>query len=183
MKKALCLLLSVIFIFSLTACNNGSKFDKDSVDIEYFAKLGQMPECEYSLGASVAEVKDQLSAAAEEDEEKYFYVDEGENTVLLDNGTYNFYYLKNKESDGISYIVNYATAYGFEIGTVILEVENALADFDYTKEQISNENAFFLLGPAEGNVIKLEFEENTIMFVFQNNALCATAIYLNTDWE
>ena len=57
-----------------------------------------------------------------------------------------------------------------------------MTDFDYKEDDITQENAFFLFGAPEGKVITLEFERYNVMFVFEENALCATAVYDNSVW-
>ena len=55
MKRLLALLLSILTLFSLCACDGGkkdtnSKPSEHSVDVAYFASLGKIPELEYALG-------------------------------------------------------------------------------------------------------------------------------------
>ncbi len=185
MKRLLSLVLAFVMIFIFAACkDNEGKKDFNSIDIEYYANLGQMPECEYSLGESVSKINDELSKQFESSdiEEMVYNVSENGNRVLIDNGQFKYYYLKENEADGISYIVSFDTAFGFEIGTLIVEVKDALSDFEYKTAEISKDNVFFLFGSPDGSVITCEFEENTVMFVFENNALCATALYKTSDW-
>lgn len=185
MKRLLSLVLAFVMIFIFAACkDNEGKKDSNSIDIEYYANLGQMPECEYSLGESVSKINDELSKQFESSdiEEMVYNVSENGNRVLIDNGQFKYYYLKENEADGISYIVSFDTAFGFEIGTLIVEVKDALSDFEYKTAEISKDNVFFLFGSPDGSVITCEFEENTVMFVFENNALCATALYKTSDW-
>ena len=181
MKKILCVLLSLVFVLSFTACKKESKTNESTVDLEYYANLGKIPESKYSLGADVDTLTNELSEFAESEEgaESLYDVSEGEETVCITNGIYNFYYDKDKKQDGINYIVSFETAYGFETGEVILTVKEAIGDIKYTEEEVNEDNAFFLPFISEGSVLKCEFQKNTIMFVFENNALCATAIYQN----
>ena len=181
MKKLFCFLLILAVCLSFTGCDKSENKQAD-VDIEYFAALGQIPECKFMLGDDPEVIKNEFNKLAEENDDNYLYVDEGENNGLIDNGTYNFYYKKNSKDKGIDYLISYDTAYGFKIGTICIEIKDALGDIEYAEEPISSENAFFLMGANEGTVIKCEFEKNTVMFVFTDNALCATAIYTN-DWE
>ena len=186
MKRLVCLLLCFIFVFSFTACGKDDKKEnKNGIDIEYYAKLGQMPELNYPLGTDVEKVKNELSAAAESEEGEHsvYSVTEGENNVLIDNGEVCYYYKKANPEKGISYIVNYGKAYGFEIGTVSLEIKEALKEFNPVEEPLTEENAFFMFGVESGSIIKCSFDENTVLFVFNENALCATAIYVSKEWE
>ena len=185
MKRLVCILLCLVFAFSFTACGNEEKKEKkDGIDIEYYAKLGQMPELNYALGTDVEKVKNELSATAESEEGEHsvYSVTEGENNVLIDNGEVCYYYKKATPEKGISYIVNYDKAYGFEIGTISLEVKEALKEYNPIEEQLTEENAFFMFGVQNGTIIKCEIENNTVLFVFDENALCATALYVTKEW-
>ena len=64
MKKVLSFLLVLTVVFSFSAC--GKRKDKaaeNKVDLEYYAGLGQMPECDYKLGADPDEMVEKLTAA------------------------------------------------------------------------------------------------------------------------
>ena len=197
MKKIISLILVLVLAFCFVGCKNkGEK--ENSIDLEYFANLGQMPEAQYSLGENPQTIIDQLSKEMKKEEAEhgedpthshgheesmfFFEVTEGENNVLLDNGNICYYYNKANKDKGISYIVNYDTAYKFPIGTVILELKNALSDVKFTEEELTEENAFFASYVLDGTVLKAEFEKSTIVFVFQENELFATAIY-NNNWK
>ncbi len=198
MKKIISILLVVGLVFTLCACSQGSKKKENTVDLEYYANLGQMPEAKYTLGEApdtvingLNELKEQAEAEHEEDpnhnhghdeQEFYFEIVQGEKNVLLDNGSICYYYNKSGEDKGISYIVNYDTAFDFPLGTVILEVKEALADIEFTEEPLTEENAFFASYVLDGTVLKAEFENATVVFVFQENELFATAIY-NSNWN
>lgn len=182
MKKVLCVLLSICLLFVFTACSKDEETAKKSnIDLEYYANLGKISECDYSLGANVDTLREELSSFAEsEDGETTLYDEiEGDEVSYITNGNYKFYYKNDSEDEGINYIVSYGTAYGFEIGEIIINVKEKLSGIEFVEEEIDDENAFFLFAPIEGSVIKCEFEKNTVMFVFENNALCATAVYDN----
>ncbi len=193
MKKFLCSVLCIVLCFCFAAC--GKKADKggNTVDLQYYAKLGQMPEAKYSLGenpdtiiADFNKVLEQEEAEHQDDpnhshgheeQEFFFEVVEGEKNILLDNGNICYYYNKTNKDKGISYIVNYDTAFGFPIGTIVLELKKALPDIEFTEEELTEENAFFASYVLNGTVLKAELEGSTIIFVFQENELFATAIY------
>ena len=197
MKKIICLIMCFCIALTFSACGKESPEKKDSIDLAYYAKLGQMPEAKFTLGSDPQTVIDDLSAineqiAAEHEEdpnddhghdeaEFYFEVVEGDKNVLLDNGNINYYYSKDNKDKGISYIVNYDTAFGFSLGTVILEVKEALASVEFTEETLTEENAFFASYVSNGTLLKAEFPNSTVIFVFQENELFATAIY-NDNW-
>jgi len=69
MKKILSLVFSCVLIFTLCSC--GEKEDtgkKATVDLEYYAELGQIPECEYTIGADVETLKKKISEQAKEND-------------------------------------------------------------------------------------------------------------------
>ncbi len=199
MKKLCCLLLSLCFIITLSACKkNNDDTPKATVDLEYYAKLGQIPEAKYSLGTDIDTVVEELTVLkseaesghvddpthshTHEEEEFRFEIFEGDKNVLIDNGNVNYYYNKANKDSGISYIVVYDTAYEFSLGTVISEIKKAVPNVKFTEEDWTEENAFFVSYIIDGTVLKAEFDDATIMFVFQENELYATAIY-NNNWS
>ncbi len=199
MKKLSCLFLCLILIFSLSACSKESnKEDESGVDLSYYALLGKMPEVEYALGENPDVITKELNArlkeendnhkedpnhAHEHDEDEfYFEVVQGEKNVLLDNGHICYYYNKANKNKGISYIVNYDTAYGLSLGKVISEVKDEFSSVEFKEEPISSNNAFFADYIVDGTVLTATFGENVVLFVFQENALFATAIY-NSNWS
>lgn len=188
MKKIVVFFLALSFIFCITGCSDKDKdSNKVKVDIEYYANLGQIPECEYPLGTSVDTFKEETtteSVGANHTHEGIFYnVTEYDDYVFIESNAYSYFYLKDKKAEGVSYIVSYDTAFGFEIGTVSIEIKEAIGDTNHTTEQLTKENAFFMRGMVNGELIKCKYDKNTVIFVIQDNVLCATAIYRNSDWE
>ncbi len=186
MKRIIAIALCLIFIFSLTACKKEyTSSGANAVDVEYYAKLGSMPETTYSLGQDVDTLKTELEEHYNnsEDHHAVFNVVEGEKTVQIDSGTFHYYYYKEKAADGVSYIVSFDKAFGFDVGTVSVEITDALNSFKYTEEDFNEDNSFFVLGINSGKVIKYKFAENTVSFVFVDDALYATALYKTNDWE
>ena len=57
-----------------------------------------------------------------------------------------------------------------------------LSKIKLTEENLSEENAFFASYVANGTVLKAEFDGTTVLFVFQDNELFATAMY-NENWS
>lgn len=186
MKKIFCFLLSLTMIISLAACGKKEKEPTAAVDIEYFAKLGEIPECNYKLGESVDTIQSALSSeeqsAVSAGEEYVYNVSEGEKSVRIDNGSFSYFYEKDKKEGGISYIAAFEKAYGFETGVSLLEVKEALTGFSYTEEAADKDNTFFLMGMENGTVMKYTFESTVIMFVFEDNELFAAAIYNTDNW-
>ena len=186
MKKIFCLMLSLLIIVSFAACGKDKKAETAEVDIEYYAKFGEIPECDYKLGEDPEVIKSDLSAEEEtavgNDEEYPYNVTEGEKSVRIDNGDFSYFYEKGKEDTGISYIAAFDKAYGFETGTSVLDVKESLEGFSYTEEPADDSNAFFLMGLYNGTVMRYTFDSTAIIFVFQDNELFATAIYNTDNW-
>ncbi|MBQ4119596.1 MAG: hypothetical protein IJD45_04320 [Clostridia bacterium] len=199
MKKLFCIILCLVLCFSLSACGEKDK-DKSSnaADLEYYARIGRIPEVDYVLGTDVDKITAELNKRLEEenkkhqedpnhthdhDEDEFFFeVFEGEKNVLLDNGYISYYYTKANKDKGVSYIVNYDTAYGFPLGTVISEIKAAYPDFEFIEQPLDANNAFFADYIMDGTVLSTPFDGNVISFVFQNNELFATAIF-NDNWS
>ena len=187
MKKTACLILSLIMIFSFEACGKEKDNDKtDSVDLEYFASLGQIPESDYKLGQNVDELENELASkdesAVSAGEEYVFAVTEGEKSVRIDNGAFSYFYEKEKKDKGISYIAAFDTAYGFKIGDSLLDVKHSLAEYEYSEEPADANNVFFLMGIENGTVLKYSFDDADIIFVFQDGELFAAALYSTENW-
>ena len=186
MKKIIAIFCIFLLSFSVTACNkDDTSSNTSTVDVEYYAKLGSMPECEYKLGNDIETVKKDLEALYNDEtlDHAVYDVVEGEETVLVDGGDFQYYYYKDKADKGVSYIVNFEKAFGFDIGTVSVEIKNALKNFKYTEEDFNDDNSFFVLGADSGKVLKYQFSSNTVSFVLVNDALYATALYKTDDWE
>lgn len=186
MKKVLALMLSCLFLFCLTGCKDGEtkKNGSGGVDIEYYAKLGQIPENEITLGTKPEKVKETIENRENESEDDHehsgFNEIEGTNNVLIEEGSYDYYYKKANPEKGVGYMVSYAESFGFKTGDIISEVETALKSYDVKKEKASEKNAFFYFGDySNAQILKIAFEKNSVLFLFENNALCATAIYRN----
>lgn len=189
MKKLFCLFLCLAVIFTLCSCSNGGRGSDHDIDIEYYAKLGKIPECEFGLGTNIeelkAEMEERLSVVESGDhshgEFAYTFI-EGDLTALVDCGVYRYYYYKEAIEDGVSFIASFEDAYGFKMGDSITVIKDVLKEFDYKEASLNDENSFFLNGNADGVCLSAVFGENTISFIFVENALTATAIYDGSQW-
>ena len=184
MKRLFSLILAVILVFTFAACGKKDDTSKDGgIDLEYYAELGSIPECEYSLGQDIATLKAELEELYNTEEEAVYNFVQKDDYAEIDSLGFQYYYLNDKESEGVSYIVALDKAFGFNPNTVSVEITDAFKGYDYTEEALNDKNSFFILGAAEGKVIKYKFKKNTVSFVFINDALFATAIYKTGDWE
>ena len=184
MKRIFSIILVAILMFSLCGCKDGKKKGENGVDIEYYVNLGQIPENEITLGTSRDKLISVLNKRGEEAEkqgEHYGYNEiEGENNVLIEEGPYDYYYKKADSDKKVAYIVSYLDAFDFKLGDVIIEVKEALKEYDVNQENANENNAFFYFGDySKAQVLKITFEKNSVLFLFEGSALCATAVYSN----
>ncbi len=188
MKRILSVLLILSLIFAFSGCKKEASEEtvQHSVDIEKYAKKGEIPECKYTLGMNLDELKEGIEKDFEDtlhdEQDIAYFVEVREEGALVNAGLYMYYYDEYNEADGVKYIVSFDKAFGFNTGTVIVQVEEVLKQYKYVKEDFNDTNSFFILG-AEGKVLIAEFGDYTVIFAFVDNALSATAIYKTNDWK
>ena len=184
MKKILSLILCIAFLITLTACSRGGGQKDHSIDIKHYAKLGQINDVEYKLGGDVDSAKKSLSSTAEDTvdehghEEFYYDYESGDYTVLTDGSVCCCYKTQDK-SNGITHIVKYGGAYGFNPGTISTQLRDTMIKLGFTaKEREANNNElFFLPSSTDLTVLEYKISDHTVLFVFQEHALSATVIY------
>lgn len=187
MKRIISLILVSAMLFIACGCKEEKKVSESKVDVKIYAVKGEMPETKFKIGDDIEYIKSELSknvSETQKDDENdgTFTFTEGEQTALIDTGNFNFYYKKANIDDGVSYIVSLGSAFGFEIGTLNVDIIEALSDYEYSAEELNDDNGFFILGSRDGKVLKYSFGEYTVSFVFIDNALSATALYLTKEW-
>ncbi len=185
MRKLVCFALCLILALSFCGCSK----DKDSgvkskINVEKYALAGEMPEVDYGLGHDVDslisdldKLNQQLSSDAEH-ENLYMTYEIGERTIVA-TGEVNYYYNTEKKDEGISYIVNFGNAFGFEQGTILSDVESRMEKLGFSTERKDvNSNTLFFLPMIDGlEVLEYKFKDRTVLFVFQNNCLCACSLF------
>lgn len=179
MKKIICLILCMIFVFSLTACGKeNDKKTNHSVDIEYYAKHGQINDIKLKIGDKVESTKTLLSDTTDDHgESNYFDYESGEYTVMTD-GTICACYKTEDASAGITHIVKYGSAYGFNVGAVSTQIRDVMSGMGYeaSEREAMRSELFFLPSATNMTVLEYKIKENTVLFVFQEHALSATVI-------
>ncbi len=179
MKKFLCLVLCLIFVLSFTACGKDSnKKSSHSIDIEYYAKLGQINDLEYKLDGSVEDAKALLNKTTDDHgESNYYDYPSGDYTVMTD-GAVCICYKTEDESSGITHIVKYGDAYGFTVGDVSSQIRDVMSDmgYDATERAATRDDVFFLPAGADMTVLEYKVKSTNLLFVFQEHALSATVI-------
>lgn len=193
MKRILVLLLCFSLLFTLAGCGKEDTASApEGLDVEYYANLGQMPECEYKLGDDVDNALAEMKALedsehSEEDEDEAGHSHEGffvtemedEDYSSLQTGTFSYYYKTDAKDKGFTHIVSFDKAYGFEYGTVSIEIKDALSarGLETAERDITSDEAFFMPGAYGCTALEYNFENTTVMFIFQDNLLCATALF------
>ncbi len=200
MKKLLAALTCFILLFTFTACGGKKKSNNDAVDLQYYAKIGQIPEIPYKLGAKCEKVTSELQAeydaflandphnSADHDHDHYAedthfeIVDKGD-YVFINGGNRFYFYKKDEKKNGISCIVTFGDAFGFKMGTFIYEIKNAMPSVEFKEEDITEGMLFFDENLSDGTVLYTEFNGVTVVFVFLEGELYATAMYKTDSWK
>ena len=172
MKKILCLILALSTVLCFASCGKKEtekKEETEKIDLEYYVKMGKIPECDYVLGTEASEI------ASNEDAEQ----SEGFRYICTAYNNVNYYYEKESESEKITYIVSYNGAFGFTIGATNTQITTTLAksDLNAKEEPLEEDETFFI--PVNGSFtgIKYTYGEYTLCFVFNGGILCAATIY------
>ena len=184
MKRLVLILVCLSLVFCFAGCDKkNTSSGKESVDVEYFAKLGQIPECEYKLGTDASEILKDFEEKTKNPpsaDESFYYeeIERGDYNGIL-SADQSYYCKKSDKKKEVTHIVDYGTAYGFSIGAVSIEIKNALADmgFETAERDISDSEKQFVIASDNCTCLEYEFEKNTVVFVFADNALCATILH------
>ena len=169
MKKLTALFVCFCVFMFAAGCGDENAKTSHGVDIAYFADIGAMPESELKLGDTAPEQK--------EDNESYFFYSEGDKGCAS-TGEFNYYYDTSEKEPKISAIAGFNTCYGFENGSISIEITKALDSqgIDY-KERAAGVDELFFLPAGEGrSVIECKSLKHNLIFVFEDNALCAVLI-------
>ena len=200
MKKLLSLVLCFILLFSFTACKGGKKKTNDEIDLEYYAKIGQIPEMKYKLGADCdkagnelqSEFDDYLSGGGHDNadhdhdhysEDIYFERKEENGYIILDQGNKGFYCKSSEKSGGISCLYTFDTAFGIETGTLPYDVKKKMESIEFVETDIADGSLFYADYLTEGTVLSAEFDDVTVQFAFQDSGLVCTAIFKTTAFN
>ena len=95
-----------------------------------------------------------------------------------------YYLYKNAEKkEGISCIVTFGDAFGFKMGTFIYNLKTAMPSIEFKENEITDGSIFFADYLTSGTVLTAELQGVTVMFIFQENELYATAMYKTDSWK
>ncbi len=183
MKKCLILILSIVFVFCFAACSdNKTRTNQDFTDVKYYADLGQINGVDCKLGESADSAKQKLDAADQasaDAEEQFVYDYQAGGYTVLTNGTVCCCYKTDGDDSKITHIVKFGDAYGFKQGAVSIEVRDTMNQAGYTARERDAQSGelFFLPSGGSYTVLQYDFDKNSVLFVFEENALCATVVY------
>lgn len=177
MKRFFSFVLCIVFVLSLAACGESKAKSDHGVDIEKFAKSGQIEGIDFKLGDSVDSTKKALEETKDDHgDSMYFDYTSGEYTIMSNGAVYCCYETDDKK-EGLTHIVSSDTFYGFTIGDVSTAVRDTMAEMGYTaKERDAKSGEIFFLPGGNFTVLEYEISDNTVLFVFQEHALCAAVI-------
>lgn len=182
MKKIVFLLVFVL-VFSLCGCGEKGKEKKQlEVDIEYYSNLGQMPECKFKLGESTDKLEELIAESAESHEHDheavYYDMVVGDDYTTIYAGDDQYYFNNTKKDKGIAMMVSYEGGYGFDAGSVSIEIKEELsaAGYEAKERAAEDEDIFFLPSASDFTCLEYTFKDNTVKFIFENNELCACTL-------
>lgn len=178
MKKILALTLCFVLVLSFAACGKKNEEKKeDKIDLDYYIRLGKMPECEFTLGVKGSDI------IKDKSEEEYM-MQEGFAHVLIAIDNVNYYYDKGDETETVNLIASFNGAFGFKQGeqkSVIID-KLAKSDLNAKEEPLSEDETYFF--PVSGNFtgVKYTYGDNTACFVFNAaGTLAACSLYTNAN--
>ncbi len=181
MKKIIALTLAVLLVLCVVGCGKKDDTENGASAVEEYASSGRLTDCEFALGDKYSDVLSAVEKAAEESEEEEhehpeYSTYEDENYKIIDSAEYKYYF--GIDDDILVHIAAFEDAYGFNHGSVISTVKDALANSGYKAETeaLSDEEAFFLYGSGNRQKLEYKFGDNTVMFIFEESALCATVL-------
>lgn len=169
MKRIIAFSLCLFICLSLAACNSGDEKQTHGVDIAYFAEMGTFPECDYRIKDSIPDVNA---------EDSPFMAVTDKQPPYVTDGSYSFYYDASAKNQQITKIASFGACLGFETGSIIIEITDALDEqgIKYTEREPKKNELFFLPSGGERTVIECKDLKNPLIFVFEDNALCAVLI-------
>ncbi len=192
MKKLAALLMVFVLAFLSCACKKDKKENTvTGADIEYYAKIGQIPESDIKLSADPDSVlsklkKSQNSSALEShdheegaEEIEIPVIESGDYSEILGNN-FQYYYKTEDKSGGITAITATAAAFGYDPDTVLIEIETDLKSRNIKYEVTSGKLSdfyFFSFSDDNCKFLTCESEKNSVVFAFIESKLSAAAVY------
>lgn len=176
MKRILAVVLIICMAFAFCGCGN----KKTNVNkIEEQVSQGKMAESEFALGTEISVIKNAFSDESEQE----LLVREGTQTAILSIDNFDYHYYKDKEQNGISVIVNFTNAFGFENGiTMSNDIIKVLGE-DYKLDAATEDQLYFLRSATEGcEVLSYTYGDYLLEFYFIDYFLAATKLTDTRYW-
>lgn len=183
MKRIIAFIICLCMVFCLSACKDAdtASTPKSATDVDIVAavKEGKIPEGEYTLGDDYDPIFNKLTNNGE-DVDGMFYQrsEEGEYSVLSDAEGFSCYFITEEKEKGIVAIATFGDAFGFSHSTMTNQVLDALKTQGIKAEEkpADSDDIFFMPSAVGYTQIECEIADNTVIFVFYEGLLCATAI-------
>lgn len=183
MKRILSLILCLTLVFVFAACGEKKKEkqqEKIGIDVEYYAKLGKIPEFKYKLGDNGETAAKEVEKSLENSTDRhdgYCNVYEGDKKTTVDVSGASFVY--DNKTKKIERIICFNTSYEFTLDTVVIEVQKAMSSYGHNADprDITEDEASLLFATLDSTILEYKFEGVNVTFAFYDNALFATMIY------
>ena len=182
MKRILSLLLCLTLVLSFAACgkDKSEKQEKIGIDVQYYAKLGKIPEFKYALGdngeSAVKAFEKELENSTDH-HDGYCNVYEGDTKTTVDVSGATFIY--DNKTKKIEKIICFNKSYEFALDTVTIEIKKAMASYGFEAEtrSLTDQELSLFFATSDSTALEYEFDNNTVVFAFSENMLFATMIY------
>ncbi len=193
MKRFLCLILSLLMVFSLSACKKKndetpSTPTNNAYDLIECMKGGKIPELKYTLGVDPETIKNDYKFYEENEnasEENEIYVNENPNSTNIVVGDYYYYYVNGQESKGISSIVCFSTAFGTEVNSFDTkqDIKKKFENVEFEERELTSLQAYFIPGEVENcSALTCKTENRRIDFIFMEETLIAINLVDTENW-
>lgn len=182
MKRISAFIMVLCLISGLCACGKKSGNDY-KFDVAALASEGKMTESKFNLGTDPGVIKNAYSDTDNSAEES-FTESEGASTKKLSIDNFDYHYYKEYADNGISVIVNFGDAYGFENGLAMSKDVVDAVKGKYTLAAATEDQMYFLRGAADNcEVLSYTFGDYRLDFYFIDYFLSATTLTDTRYWK
>ncbi len=201
MKRIICSVLCLIFVFGLFGCSKKEGNDNQPQSTNNLSSAvaeavaeGKIPEMKFGLGDSIDELKDYYDETYNKLEEEHqegghvhsesdvlLNISQGNLSVTYEIGGEKYYYERAKRPKGISVTCSLTDAFGIKHGTLKNEVEATLCDLEL-KSLAAGEDELYFVQLTEALILRYKENNHTVDFYFSNNVLVATVLRDTDNW-
>lgn len=195
MKRILCLTLTLLMVFSLSACKKENQETpttptNNTYDLVECMNQGKIPEAEYVLGVDPEKIKKDYNYYGEETTDEFtheheIYVRENPNSTNIVVGDFYYYHVNGQEDKGISSIVCFGTAFGVEVNgfDTKQDIIKKFSSVEFEERELSSLQAYFIPGEVENcTALTCKTETRRIDFVFMEDTLIAINLVDTENW-